>query len=76
MNAIDFCFWLQGYFELSGGSELSAGQARKVQEHLSLVFLHEIDPLRESQTTTAPAALDQAHAPLKPPPGNDPMVRC
>ena len=75
MNAIDFCFWLQGYFELSGESELSAGQAKKVQQHLALVFKHEIDPLRETQTTTPAKVLNQTHTPLRPP-GNDPIMRC
>tara|TARA_Y100001951_G_C11262621_1_gene253470 strand:+ start:156 stop:383 length:228 start_codon:yes stop_codon:yes gene_type:complete len=75
MNAIDFCFWLQGYFELAGDSELSAGQAKKVKEHLDLVFVREIDPLRESQTTTPAKVLNETHTPLRPS-GNDPIMRC
>lgn len=45
MNARDFCFWLQGFFELNqGADELDARQANTIRNHLSLVFKHEIDP--------------------------------
>lgn len=39
MNSRDFCFWLQGYFELSKGDpNLSGDQVNTIKEHLSLVF--------------------------------------
>ena len=47
MTSRDFCFWLQGYFELTQGSHLvglSPGQVDVVKRHLALVFAHEIDP--------------------------------
>lgn len=44
MNTIDFCFWLQGYFEISGNTEISKEQAQIIKDHLNLVFKHEIDP--------------------------------
>lgn len=45
MQSRDFCFWLQGYFELVGkGNALSAQQAELIRRHLALVFKHEIDP--------------------------------
>ena len=44
MNAIDFCFWLQGYFEIHGKTEVTAEQAAIIKNHLNLVFKHEIDP--------------------------------
>lgn len=45
MHARDFCFWLQGYFELAAGrDELTAEQANTIRNHLALVFKHEIDP--------------------------------
>lgn len=71
MNTIDFCFWLQGYFEISGSNEISADQVKIIQDHLNLVFKHEIDPLRESQTTTPVNALNNAHSPC-----NDTLIRC
>ena len=53
MTARDFCFWLQGYFEVAG--VLPAGEPREratltpeqvtvIRQHLALVFKHEIDP--------------------------------
>lgn len=71
MNTIDFCFWLQGYFEISGKSEISKEQAEIIKNHLNLVFLHEIDPLRETQTKTTVKSLNNAHSP-----NNDVLVRC
>ena len=71
MNTIDFCYWLQGYFELSPGTEISKEQAEVIQNHLNLVFKHEIDPLRESQTTATASSLGQVHSP-----SNDSLVRC
>ncbi len=70
MNSIDFCFWLQGYFEVSGDKHPTPEQIATIKSHLNLVFKHEIDPLREGQTTTTAASLNTAHS------GNDPLVRC
>jgi hypothetical protein len=40
MNATEFCYWLQGYFELDG--DLSSGinphRSKIIREHLNLVF--------------------------------------
>lgn len=38
MNPRDFCFWLQGYFELSKSNELTRQQLETIKEHLALVF--------------------------------------
>ena len=39
MTPTEFCYWLQGYMELSkDGIELSEGQCDMIKEHLSLVF--------------------------------------
>ena len=71
MNSIDFCYWLQGYFELQEGDEpLTAKQIEVLKNHLALVFKHEIDPLRESQTPVPPGILSSIHN------GNDPLLRC
>jgi hypothetical protein len=70
MNSIDFCFWLQGYFEISGATEISEAQTKIVKEHLNLVFKHEIDPVREKQTSTPAHVLNKVHN------GNDPLMRC
>ncbi len=48
MTSRDFCFWLQGYFELTalqrGDVALSIEQQSMIKQHLALVFKHEIDP--------------------------------
>ena len=74
MNSIDFCYWLQGHFEISGSTELSIEQVAIVKNHLNLVFKHEIDPLRESQTDTPKKELNITHSPPKS--GNDLLLRC
>ena len=70
MNAIDFCFWLQGYFEISDSNHLSDEQVVAIKNHLNLTFKHEIDPLRESQTETPVQVLNNTHS------GNDIKYRC
>ena len=46
MKAIEFCYWLQGYFELDrvSAKPLTAKQVELIQRHLALVFKHDIDP--------------------------------
>lgn len=55
MTARDFCYWLQGYFEieevgLNGGKKNVAEQhligekVDVIRRHLTMVFQHEIDP--------------------------------
>lgn len=44
MTSRDFCFWLQGFFEVGGAKTLSDNQTHLVRKHLDLVFKHEIDP--------------------------------
>jgi hypothetical protein len=62
MKARDFCFWLQGYFEMrEQGLAIPAQQAETIRKHLSLVFKHEIDP--EMGPPEHQAALNAAHAP-------------
>lgn len=61
MTSRDFCYWLQGFFEISKTSELQSEQVDMIQRHLNLVFKHEIDPSmggREHQKE-----LDQIHNP-------------
>ena len=50
MKAVEFCYWLQGYFELTNNDgdglpiELNIEQVGMIQRHLALVFKHDIDP--------------------------------
>ena len=47
MNSIDFCYWLQGHFEISEATELNEKQIEIIKNHLNLVFKHEIDGIYE-----------------------------
>lgn len=53
MTSRDFCYWLQGFFEISSSFRgevttsqltLSSHQVDMIKKHLALVFKHEIDP--------------------------------
>lgn len=70
MTSRDFCFWLQGYFELSDGG-LTLDQVAVVRRHLGLVFAHDIDP-----SMGPPAhqeALNKGHGG---PPKGEKLIRC
>jgi hypothetical protein len=45
MTSRDFCYFLQGFFELQGTNQaLTPEQVQIIRNHLKLVFLYEIDP--------------------------------
>ena len=50
MKSVEFCYWLQGYFELAAsmntdeGTTLTPQQVQAIRNHLNMVFKHEIDP--------------------------------
>jgi hypothetical protein len=44
MKSRDFCYWLQGLFELAEPGTLNEKQVRTIRNHLNMVFYHEIDP--------------------------------
>jgi hypothetical protein len=44
MTPTEFCYWLQGYFELTDEKEMDESKVDSVKRHLSLVFAHSIDP--------------------------------
>lgn len=43
MKSRDFCYWLQGLFELGKPITLDQTQVELIKRHLALVFKHEID---------------------------------
>lgn len=48
MTSVQFCYWLQGFFELRKAGlaqpcSFSMDQTECIERHLSLVFKHEID---------------------------------
>jgi hypothetical protein len=74
MTSRDFCYWLQGYFELRNGkgSGWSTEQAAMVEKHLALVFKHEIDP--SAGPPEHQKELDAIHHPEAKPPVKDPLA--
>lgn len=48
MKASEFCFWLQGLFELNNPQDLNERQTTIIKRHLALVFKHDIDPKQGS----------------------------
>jgi hypothetical protein len=44
MTSRDFAYWLQGFFEISGATEVTPDQLKVIRNHLNMVFKHEIDP--------------------------------
>lgn len=58
MKSQEFCYWMQGLFELADPVELNAKQTDLIKRHLNMVFLHEIDP---SYPAEQQAPLQQLH---------------
>jgi hypothetical protein len=70
MKSVDFCYWLQGLFELAEPEKLNERQTELIKRHLNMVFQHEIDDLYENKEK-----LNKIHnAPLLS--GSDLKVRC
>lgn len=58
MKAHEFCYWLQGLFELASPEALSAEQTATIKRHLDMVFIHDIDP---KYPAAEQSALNDAH---------------
>ena len=43
MKSVEFCYWLQGLFELGNPVSLNEQQTLLIKKHLNMVFVHEID---------------------------------
>lgn len=71
MTSRDFCYLLQGYFELTGTDRtlpLSAEQVAIIKAHLAMVFVHEIDHDAAKAQGPMPPSY-QTH-------GSSPIMRC
>jgi hypothetical protein len=75
MTSRDFCYWLQGFFELSAAGKhpddgsLTNVQGDAIRRHLALVFKHEIDPSAgppEHQTELNKIHAAQSSTPVRP----------
>ena len=76
MTSRDFCYWLQGYFEILGAANptearqaLTAEQTEMIGRHLNLVFVHEIDPSINQGDKAKADLLNALHAWSQPPSG-------
>ncbi len=71
MTSRDFCYWLQGFFELTAAGKrpedgsLTNVQGDMIRQHLALVFKHEIDP--SAGPPEHQAALNEIHKPARKP---------
>lgn len=85
MTSRDFCYWLQGFFEVTavgnGPDEgpvptiISQAQAATIRKHLDMVFIHEIDPSMGPKPHQD--KLTQAHAgSTRPSWSPEPTARC
>jgi hypothetical protein len=72
MTSRDFCYWLQGYFELREKEGMSQEQVECVARHLALVFKHEIDPSMGSSSHQAD--LNKTHQAPHPNPKPMPQI--
>ena len=63
MKSVEFCYWLQGLFEVGKPTTLDAEQVTTIKNHLNMVFVHEIDP---SYPQGQQKALNETHEAGKP----------
>lgn len=82
MTSRDFCYWLQGCFELENPQSLDERRTTQIKQHLALVFRHEIDPSIDGGNQMLADELQKIHdggktlvAPTGPTPGG-PVYRC
>lgn len=61
MKPENFCYWLQGYFELSWSNELTQDQVNTIKNHLNLVFVHDIDPEIVAESDLTAEELQAVH---------------
>ena len=68
MKASEFCYWLQGYFEIASSGEkvddqLRPAQIAVIKAHLAMVFKHELD--QQHGTPEHQAELQSIHDAVK-----------
>lgn len=64
MKTEEFCYWLQGMFELCDPKALDERQTDLIKRHLALVFQHDIDP--KAGPPEVQQKLNEAHSGLQP----------
>jgi len=67
MDETQFCYWLQGYVELSNASELSKEQVQIIKDHLKLVFEKKTpDRTVAPPVPVAPVTTEKQQVPYQP----------
>jgi hypothetical protein len=76
MKSRDFCYWLQGVFEVLDPKTLDETQVKLIKDHLNMVFIHEIDPSfpaeQQEQLSEAHDGLSHLNKPIS----DDMRPRC
>lgn len=62
MTPTQFCYWLQGAFEILDPDDLTKEQVRTVQRHLALVFEHVLDKEHDKGDPKKAAKLNKIHS--------------
>jgi len=74
MKAVEFCYWLQGVFEVADLQYLDEKQTEIVKRHLNMVFVHDIDP---SYPESQQVQLNEIHSGTEMKPDHpNPKFRC
>lgn len=78
MTSRDFCYWLQGFFELNAKvvESMDSHQVARIRNHLALVFKHEIDPSIDGGVPSKQQGLGIIHSGGGALPGSGPLIRC
>jgi hypothetical protein len=76
MKSVEFCYWLQGLFELGDPKRLDEKQTDLIKRHLALVFVHEIDQSYPKDQQQKLNAIHAAHDPFGGVDPTKPVMRC
>jgi hypothetical protein len=63
MQSTDFCYWLQGWFELEEPKKITSEQLDTISAHLALVFQYDAQPNRFCQSLQGFLAFNEEHTP-------------
>jgi hypothetical protein len=78
MNPQEFCYWLQGFFELSKSTDLTldVNQVQLIRNHLNMVFYHAIDPTYPAEQQEKLNEIHNTGKPRMLPPVPGVIVKC
>ena len=61
MTSRDYCYWLQGFFELNQPEAITEAQLQIIKNHLNLVFIHDIDVTERKEAKISPELQQALH---------------